>query len=106
MGVLSMTELGLAGAEQPGRPRCLPCHFRHEERFAFTFLPGFARRRISTEHGQIRAAFLAGRVPHALLESHADYEDRIFPAYLPPGLAASLRADHDSYRITTPVWDC
>ena len=86
--------------------RCLPCHFEAEERYAIHLLPPGVRRRLLLEHKVIERTFRAGRVPHALLTAHADYEDEAFPLFLPEPLARSLMKDHASYRKKTPHWGC
>lgn len=103
---MALTMNELAGAQQYEKPRCLPCHFRDEERYAMRYLPAPIRRRLMQEHVLIERSFKSGVVPHGLLASHADLEDRVFPSYLPPQLAASFLRDHDSYRATTPEWGC
>ena len=109
MSWLSMEQLtaspaGLGDLREDGT-RCLPCHFKEEEQHMHRFPPAL-RRRLLAEHVAIERSFRSGRVPHALLEAHADLEDQAFPRYLPPALVASFLADHASYRRKTPHWGC
>lgn len=107
MGLLSMNELGGLGHDEgPGETRCLPCHFRDEEKFAMSFLPAQIREHLLREHQEIERSFKSGAVPHKLLEEHAALEDGIFPQFLPPSLARSFARDHAAYKACTPSWTC
>lgn len=106
MGLLTMSELSGLGDLREDGSRCLPCHFEEEECHAIRLLPPRIQRRLLLEHAAIERSFKAGRVPHALLEAHADLEDKIFPLFLPGPLAQSLMNDHASYRKKTPHWGC
>lgn len=99
------TQSGHTPPEIEDKARCLPCHFRDEERVLY-FFPQGIRRRILLEHQAIEQAFKSGRTPRALLESHAEFEDEVFPRFLPPALSQSFLNDHASYRANLPGWAC
>lgn len=86
------------GRTNPSAIRGMEQHLADEEEWIFPLLPTSLAAHLAGEHAKIREGFRTGRIPYALLEHHATFEDEVFPQYVSLDQAESFRRDHDAYR--------
>jgi hypothetical protein len=74
---------------------CVACHLSWEEQYVLPLLPRALAQRILGEHDWLRAhRRIMGAWPRRALIRHAEWEDGVLPALLPPRVLAKLHADH------------